>query len=216
MEIAPGLLPPFLEWLGQALYWPLLAAALWRAEWSVVTARRYGQVFLGTCVAVLVLWQIRAALAPLPAVHLLGATLLSVMFGPRLALAGLAAVLAASTWQAGEGWRAIGINGLLTGALPVLVSARFERLVRRRLPPNPFVFLFLAAFAAAALAVAAVGAAGAALLGASGAAGLVRAQLGASLLLLFPEAFVTGTLVTAMVVIEPRWVRGFREHYHLP
>jgi len=217
MEFPPNLVAPGLEWAGQGLFWPLLGWIVWRADRALLIDTVGSHLFLGSCVAVLVAWQLRAGIEPAPSVHLLGATLLCLMFGARSALLGIVGALAVSTLAgAAGGWRGFGLNALLLGALPIASSELLRQTVRRRLPRNPFVFIFAAAFANAALAVALVGAVSGALLVLASPLDLdyvVRMHWASYLLLLFPEAFVTGGVVTLLVVYRPEWIHGYDDDF---
>jgi len=90
MEFPPDLVAPGLAWAGQALFWPLFGWVVWRAHRSGLADTVASHVFLGSCVAVLVVWQLRAGIEPAPPLHLLGTTLLCLMFGPRPAMVGVA------------------------------------------------------------------------------------------------------------------------------
>jgi len=89
-------------------------------------------------------------------------------------------------------------------------------LVRRCLPPNPFAFILGAGFAGA-LAMAAVGIASTGLLLATSAesADMVVDHYAVVffLLLLYPEAFVTGAITPWLVMFHPAPVRGYGAPY---
>ncbi|NIR62013.1 MAG: hypothetical protein GWO02_22280, partial [Gammaproteobacteria bacterium] len=85
-----------------ALYLPVLARAVLRAPWRDLAERGRLHAFLGACVSLMVLWRIEAGISPGLGFHYLGATVLTLMFGWRLALIALAAVLAGVT-AAGDG-----------------------------------------------------------------------------------------------------------------
>jgi len=217
MELPPDLVAPGLEWAGQALFWPLLGWVVWRARRGALLAALGSNLFLGSCVGILVVWQLRAGIAPAPPVHLLGTTLLCLMFGPWLALLGIVGVLAVATFGGGAGgWWGFGLNALLLAALPITSTELLRRWVRDRLPRNPFIYIFVAAFANAALAIAVLGAVSGALLVLASPLDLdyvVRMHWASYLLLLFPEAFVTGGVVTLLVVYRPDWIRSYDDDY---
>jgi len=70
-------------------------------------------VFLGASVLLMFLWTIRGGLAPGLGVHLLGATVLTLMFGWRLALLAMALALAGTAVYGLVGWTTLGVNGLV-------------------------------------------------------------------------------------------------------
>ena len=88
--------------------------------------------------------------------HLLGATALTLLFGPWFAILGLGlALLLATAWEGT--WHAFALNGLLMAVLPVTISWWIYRLVDSKLPNHFFIYVFLNAFVGAGVAVAAVG-----------------------------------------------------------
>ncbi|NIR31253.1 MAG: hypothetical protein GWN84_18465 [Gammaproteobacteria bacterium] len=215
MDLPSDLLPAALHWMGHLIFWSIVGLTLWRARHTWATLR-HPHVLFGGCVAVLILWQIKGAVPPAPPVHLLGATLLTLVCGWRFALVGLCAVLAGHTLNGAAGWASFGVNGLMSVALPVFVSFWLAHLVRRRLPANLFVYVFIAGFAGAAAAMGVVGlASGALLAGASPLdwSAVVHGHLTSYLLLLFPEAFLTGMVLTLLVVFYPDWVATYDARY---
>lgn len=210
-----------------ALPSPLVALALLAAGGLVCacawTARREpalrGHAWPAMLVLLLMLWQMRAVTDEGPALHLLGAALLQLCFGWRLAVLGIAAVIAAHTANGAGSWAALGVNVLLLGALPVAVSHAVTRAVNCRLPGNPFGYILVAGFAGAGLAMAAVLAASTALLLAAGGADASRllAQYATSgILVVFPEAFLTGMLIAPLAMFYPQAVATWTPPWEQP
>jgi uncharacterized membrane protein len=167
---------------------------------------------------VLLVWQLKAGVYPGLSLHLLGATLLTLMFGWRLALTGVSLVVAAVSYQRGLGWSSFGLNALIMGMVPVAVSKLVDTFAQRRLPLNLFAYVFVSAFAGAALAGATVGLVSAGLLiGADvySLEHLLRHYIGFYPLLIFPEAFLTGALISIFVVNRPQWVVTFDDERYL-
>jgi uncharacterized membrane protein len=212
------LLPPAWQWGAAALCLALLGLGAWRAPWSRLRDEHQLHVYLGTCVALMLLWTIRVLHLPGLEYHFLGATLLTLMFGWRLAAVGMALVLAAAVLSGANDWRAYPANLLVTGLLPVAVSHAVLRVVDTRLPANFFIYVFVGAFFGAGLAMLAGVLGGAALLWLSGAYApgqLYSEYLQLAPLLVFPEAFVTGFVLTVMVVYRPEWVASFDDERYL-
>ncbi|RME34912.1 MAG: hypothetical protein D6786_03495 [Gammaproteobacteria bacterium] len=217
MELPAQLFPAPLLYTALGLYGLALLRALWQAPWWRLRDPVAQHAWLALTVVVLLLWQIRAQLPTGIAIHLLGATLLTLMFGRQFALLSLGLVLLVDCALGRADWAAFGLNGLLTGLLPVALSWHFGRLVANRLPRHFFVYIFLNAFLGGALAIAACTLAGAGLLGLAGGfgAGQLLHHHAGSLLLVFPEGFITGMLMTLFVVYAPGWVTTFRDEYYL-
>ncbi len=217
MHIVSDHLP---AWLTVALWLALALLALWlarRCAWHMLRDRDNLNVFLGAVVAVLALWLIRTGIKPGLSFHLLGATALTLMFRPAFALLALAVVTAALALWDGE-VLAYPANLLIMGGVPVLVSWGIYRLVDRRLPNHLFIYIFLNAFFGAAAAVFAVGLAStglAAVIGVYSLEYLTREYLPYYLLMAWSEAFVTGMVMTLLVVYRPQWVATFDDRRYL-
>ncbi|MFN7085164.1 MAG: energy-coupling factor ABC transporter permease [Burkholderiales bacterium] len=218
MNLTDGLLTP--AW--QAALWaawlvsfiPLVRGRAWRA----LAAPDRLNLWLAAIAAALTLWLIRAGIRPGLELHLLGATVLTLMFGAPLAQLAVYLVTALATALGTAGADAYPANALLAGALPVWVSHAMLRIAARWLPPNVFVYIFVAGFfgGAAAMAATAVGTTGLHLmLGTYGFTYLAGDYLPFALLLAWGEAFVTGMLITLMVVYHPGWVSSFDDARYL-
>lgn len=187
---------------------PLLRAETWKPL-------REGWRFNLWCAAIAVLftlWCIRYGLKPGLALHLIGATILTLMFGPALARLALYAVAAGVAVAGFSGFESYPLTALTAAALPVQVAWTVFRVVERRLPPNLFVFIFVAGFIGAALAMAAGAAATAVLLAAAAVYDgryLLDYYLPYALLLCWGEAFITGMVMALMVAYYPKWVLLF-------
>lgn len=194
-----------------------IAGAAWCAPWSRLRGDEQNHVFLGAIVAVAVLWSIDAAIGPLPRLHLLGATLLYLMFGLPLALVAMAAVASLATVFAPGEWLLVAPRALLGGVAPVLASHTVLRICERWLPANFFVYVFGGAFFGGAVAMLSAGAATAILLSMLvPEAVLPRDTLVPVLLMLaFGEATLTGMLATLMAVYRPGWIHSFSDERYL-
>lgn len=205
-------------WAGNLLFAAALAAALWRAPWYHLKDNEATHVWLAMCVAVLGLWHLKAGILPGLTLHQLGVTLLYLMFGWEFALIGVTLVLIGLTGNGGAGWEVFGWNGIVMGMVPITVSLVVHRLVDQRLPNNYFIYIFLGAFFGAGAAMGATGLASMLLLVASDAYTikvLLQSYLPFYLLLLFPEAFLTGMLMSIFIAYRPQWVSSFDDRRYL-
>ena len=218
MNFPDGLLPAAWLWFGHILYWPLLWHALRTAPWYHLREAESMHVLLGAVVAVLLLWTMQAGFVQGMNLHLLGATLLTLMFGWRFALLCMSVVLLGATLNGGGGWLVFPINALLLGALPVLVSHGVFRFADRKLPNHFFIYIFLCAFFGAAIAMGSVGLVSSLVLNLAGVYSFEYIHynyLRYFPLLMFPEAFITGMIMTLLVVYYPRWVSTFDDARYL-
>lgn len=218
MNFPDFLLPVSLLWIANGLALLLLAGAVRYAPWSRLQDSDLLNVFLGSAVALMLVWSIKAGVRPGLSLHLLGGTLLTLMFGPRLALALLAVVLFAITLAGSAGWLSLGVNFLVMAAVPVALSHAIFHAADSRLPNHLFVYIFINAFLGAGLAMAVCGLATTGLLSVAGAysGGYLTANyLPYFILMGWSEAMLTGMIITLMVVYRPGWVVTFNDARYL-
>lgn len=214
----PDLLPWTWAWVGLALALALALTALYRAPWYHLRDPNAGNIWLAACVAVMVLWNIHAGIASGLHFHLLGVTVLTLMFGWQFAFIGVVLLLSGVTLNAAAGWSSFGWNALTMGALPVLVTTLLRHFSMRHLPANFFVYIFFVAFLGGILSMAAVGTATTLLLYLADVYSwrmLSESYTPVYLLLLFPEGFLSGMLMSIIVVYRPHWVSSFDDAYYL-
>lgn len=216
MQFSVGVLSPLLAWSCVAAATLLVALAL-RGLPDLRPESARVHLLLGGAACLAVLWSVNAAIDPGLRVHVLGMTVIVLLLGWRLG------VLAAALAQ--FGLLAYGVTPLQTAAAAWLVSAAIPGAVtlgvawaaRFYLPRNPFVFIFVCGFFGAAVAVLAAWLSGAALLFLSGQPSPSGAgvSLAAFLpLVLFPEAFINGALVSMLLVYRPEWLRLYDEAFY--
>ena len=219
MNLSSQLLPTGLYWLADLIYLLTLGAALYSAPWASLrhdAQRRH--VFLGACVTLLVLWHLRAGLYPGLNYHLLGATLLMLMFDWQLAIIAISTVLFGVTLNGSGDWPAFAINALLMGVLPVAVSYWVLRLSVRHLPHHFFVYTLFNGFFCGGLATSITVLLSTGLLGCCSNYSyyrLVNEYLPFAYFMVFGEAFFTGMLSTSMAVMRPEWLVTFDDRRYL-
>ena len=197
----------------------LAAARRRQAGQAPLGPRRFDvHAWFATVLALAIVWQIAFQAEHGVGLHFLGAFVAVAMFGPLAAGLALAAALAAVTLNTGVGWASYGLNALLLAVWPVAFAATWLRLVHRWLPHHLFVYIFANGFFGAGATVLATGALAAGLLAAGSAQPF--AYLGDSgfvsvLLLAFSEAWLSGMLLTLLVVYRPRWVTSFDDRDYM-
>ena len=204
---------------GFYLLFVLVAAiATYRAPWYHLRERDSLNIFLAIVVGVMVVWTMRAGFAPGLDIHLVGATLLTLMFGWEFATLAITLVLFAHTFYADTSWLALPVNALLVGALPSLVSQAIFRLSDRLLPNNFFIYIFVCAFFGAAIAVAGIVFATSSVHWLSGTypwSFVWHNYTRYMPLMMVPEAFITGMLMSLFVTYRPEWVSSFDDSRYL-
>lgn len=210
--------------------WPLptlavgmLAWALAQRPWRLLQREAALQhVWLGTILALSLLWSMRATVGDGIVLQWMGATLAVTMFGLPLAMVSLAIVdvvsLLGLAYLSGQHWLAIDWVSLAPrfvwmALVPGVATAGVQALIRRWLPHHLFVFILGHGYFAALLA--ALVTRGAMIGWALWTRELQNAgltigdQLTGGLIVAFGEAFLTGMLVAIAVVYRPHWVVTF-------
>ena len=218
MNIPANLLTDFVYWLAHLLYGLLLAWALYTAPWYKIRDRENLNIFLATTVGLLFIWMLKAGIQPGMTFHLLGGTLLMLMFGWQFALMAISLVLLAQAFYGNIDFFSYSVNILLMGALPILFSFMVFRLSQYYLPKHFFVYTLFNAYFCGALSMAlTVSCASLLLLCCSDYTldELVRRYLPFAPLMIFAEGFFTGMLATAMVLFRPEWIGSFDDRKYL-
>jgi len=218
MNISSALLPSAWYLLAHVLVIAAAVAFVLRAPWRRLGDSAFSHLWLGACVSLLVLWSIRSPAIGGLEFHFLGATAVTLMFGPGLAVACLALVMVGRLLMGQIDPAAFSIDVLLLAFLPVALSHATLRVSQRVLPPNLFIYIFVAAFFGAGVAM--LGSGGAtvglhAIYGTQGEVMMAEAFLPYCLLLGFAEATLTGMIVTLLVVYRPAWVGTFDDARYL-
>jgi len=200
------------------LWFVLLFAVLLKAPLHRLRENQFSHVFFGACVVLMLLWKTKVGVLPALNFHLLGVSVLTLMFGWRLAILAISLVLFGVVAQEGQGWLSYGLSGFVMGALPVLLTQTLLGWSLRRLPHNFFVYVYFNGFFAAGLSIVAAFLVGALLVLASdiGNALWLNYQLYPYLpMLFFSEALLTGMIMTALVALRPQWVCSFDDDIYL-
>lgn len=218
MGFPDTLFPALWMWFGNIAFAAVMLNALRLAPWSRLTLPGRMHVWLAACVVLSVMWSLKAGVVPGQNLHLIGAGVLTLVFGPSLAMVALTVVLAATTLNGGAHWAAMGLNGVVAVVCPVLVVEGLRRAVQRWLPANFFIYVFLCAYFGAWIAVIVTGLFATALMEWAGLypfSTLFSDYLLYFVLIGFSEAWLNGAAVTLMVVYAPQWVSTFDDRHYL-
>ena len=204
--------------LANWLYWPILLVAFYKAPWRILLQKDSSNILFATCAGVFLFWQLKITLAEGLSVHLLGMTVLTLMFRWQVALIAQALIMLGMTLVSSADLKAFAMNGLLSGVIPVSISYLIWRLNEWYLPANYFVYIFIAAFLGAALSMLATGYLSYQVLM------MDLNQLSSETLdeylliyipLMYPEAFLTGAVISIFVIYKPQWISTFDDQRYL-
>ncbi len=213
MSIESGLLP---AWFIYLLFIPsalILGWALWRVNWLALKEQSLLQhVFYSACLALAILWSIRAGLSSGLGIHFMGLTAATLVMGWPLAIIAGAIGLLCVTIIGLESYTGFAVNFVISVVLPVLTSFAVLQLVQRKLPANPFVYIFLCGFfngAFAILAVACTTSVMLVLLQVYSWEAVYEEYFMYLPLMLFPEAFINGMVVAGVMGTFPHLLSSF-------
>lgn len=220
MTFSELVLPVWLLIACGALALAVVGVGLTQLPWRELSGDRALQHrWLAASLAVVLLWQLRAQSVDWLSLHLMLTPLLTLIFKAPMALvtnllANLSLVLLGKV-----GWPLLGVNVLITGVIPVVITVSIWRIVDRLMPDNLMLFLFVCGFFGAALATLGTGLAGLGMImlasGDPEAVYLAR-EYALFLPLLMPsEAFLTGMLLGILMVYHPHWVATFDSHRYI-
>ncbi|MEF9901484.1 MAG: energy-coupling factor ABC transporter permease [Pseudomonas sp.] len=205
-----------LGWVG---YGVLLLWAVARTGWvELFTDSRRQHLLFGAVFALFALWLVRRDFDNGVSYHFIGLTAVTLLLDWPLAIvAGLLAQVGLIL-MGRQDLAAMGVNGLLFIGLPVLVTEVCAILVERAQPKNLFVYIFCSGFFAAALAALLCLLIGLGLLWIDGRFVMpewIEDFIGYLWLIIFPEAFINGMVVSALVVFYPEWLETFNRTRYL-
>lgn len=217
--IAAQLLAPSTLWSGAGVYVGALLWAAWRAPWlEVLSDSRRQHLLFGTVLGLFLLWLVRRDFDSGVSFHFVGMTVVTLLLDWPLALLGGLLAQIGLIAIGRQDLLALGVNGVLLVLLPVLITEGCALLVERAQPRNLFVYIFCCGFFSAALAALCCLLAGLGLLALDGRFAMppwLDDFIGYLWLVTFPEAFINGTLVTALVVFCPDWLETFNRTRYL-
>ncbi len=217
--IAAELLAPMSLLLGWVLYGAALLWACSRAPWvELFSDTRRQHLLFGAMLAIFLLWLVRRDFDSGLSIHFIGLTAVTLLLDWPLAV--LAAFMAqlGLTLTGHQQLAALGLNGVLLVLIPVTVTELCAIAVERTQPRNLFVYIFFSGFFAAGLAALCCILAGLGILLIDGRYPMppwLEHFAGYIWLVMFPEAFINGTVVSALVVFYPDWMETFNRSRYL-
>ncbi|WP_444757594.1 energy-coupling factor ABC transporter permease [Pseudomonas sp. A014] len=205
--------------LGWLAYVPLLIWAASRTRWvELFSDPRRQHLLFGTVFGLFALWLVRRDFDTGVSYHFIGMTAVTLLLDWPLAILGGFLAQLGLLALGRQDLAALGVNGLLIIGLPVLVTEVCAILVERAQPRNLFVYIFCSGFFAAALATLLCLTAALGVLWLDGLFAMpewLSDFVGYLWLMIFPEAFINGTVISALVVFCPEWLETFNRTRYL-
>ncbi len=197
---------------------PLVILALRWANWSRLREQRLINVFLFSVLVVLLFWSLRIPMMDGINWHVSGITFLTLMWGWSFALLGGSLAVIVQTLALQEPLINVPSMILLHVLLPATLTQVVLGLTRAYLPKHFFIYTFVKAFFCGALVALVVALGGALNLFLSDMASwkmLSEQYLIYVPLMLFPEAFYNGIVMTVLISLRPQWVWSFKDEEYL-
>ena len=188
------------------------------APWRRLQNKEQLHVFMGSCVALMVMWTLRTEVFQGVEFHLIFLTTLTLMFGWSLAVIGGAIVLLGVTIAGFATWSGFFLNIITVVLLPVTFTQVALVLIRSWFPKHFFIYIYLNAFLSGGISILLSGVLASLMLASTGLAGfstLWNTYLVYFPLMSFPEAVLNGWFMTLLVGYKPQWVSSFRDEEYL-
>lgn len=218
MNFPATLFPPAWHWVAGILSFAVLLKIVLRAPWRRLASTTQRNLLFGLAITLALLWSMKAGVRPGLNLHLMGAMAATLALGPHFAVLSMAIALSALAANGGIEWGAWPINFVLMVIVPVGVARLLQRAIEVTLPSHFFIFIFVLSFMGSALAVVLQGLVACAAMVAAGAYPfefLASEYLPYFILLGFSEAWISGAVITLLVVYRPEWVWAFDDKRYL-
>jgi uncharacterized membrane protein len=213
MNLPASIFPSNLLWISNIVYFIWLGYAIWKADWRDLW--RNGAQFnalIALTLGVGLFWQLSAGVRPGFSFHLLGSTLFVLIFGWRVAATLLSTIMLFTWFRTDADFVSLGLNGLTMIFVPIIFTEALLRFSQHNLPKNLFLFVLLNGFICAGVVIGlnVIASTTVFLLFSPYTWEMLQwYYLPAAPILMFAEAFSTGSLITAFVVAQPEAVKNF-------
>lgn len=164
------------------------------------------------------LWILRISIHEALFIHFLGLTTLTLVLGFRWAIISASGVLFILTVLQYESWPMFGINAIIGIIIPISITYAIFSITFHRLPRQPFVYLFLCGFFPGAITIATKMILLSAYYSIDSSYSwhdIYNNYTVLTILMLFPESFFNGFLMTSLVMYKPDLVSTFNDKFYL-
>lgn len=207
------------EWLlvAHLLYAIILLITLINAPWRHLTCNDDTHVFFAASILLWLAWRSGGGVTEGMEFHLLLATSVTLMFGWQFAILAVSIAQLCLTLEGLSQWISFSINIWVNGLIPIIVTFGLFRILYISLPKHFFIYIYGSAFFGGALAMAISRLCGMAILLLSGAYTWLQLKDESMFIfiMLFPEAFINGLIMTVLVAYRPTWVSSFSDTHYL-
>lgn len=218
MDIISDSIPDIVSIMSYLFMAIMVAISLFSAPWHKIRDNTAQHVYLGTIVAIMLMWLLRVELQNGLNFHLLGSSLAYLMFGWQFAMLATIIMTMANALLHDIPATAIALNWLIQGFYPVTLTLATLYIAQRLLPLNYFIYIFVNAFFIVAFGIYTSGSLSAVamiLLDIHSSSFILDQYLPALIFMMIPEAFLTGMIMSLLVVYKPVCVSTFRDDWYL-
>jgi uncharacterized membrane protein len=149
--------------------------------------------------------------------HLLLVTSVTLMFGWQFAVLAVSIAQLCLTFEGVGNWMNYSLNLWVNGMIPIAITFGLFRILSLSLPKHFFIYIYGSAFFGGALSMAISRLVGMAILLLSDTYTWMQLKDESAFIfiMLFPEAFINGLIMTVLVAYRPMWVSSFSDQYYL-
>ena len=210
---------PMPSWmLIQILFWTILVRSIFLLDVNRLRSFSDVSAWASSLIFFALLWRLNAGIEPGLSFHIFGSALMTLLFGfPYMLIGGVLGMIANALSGVGQ------IVDIPASAIAVLIipggtTYLIWKLSLRLLPPNFFVYVWGCGFFGAAIGIMVTATVVTTLLWLSDLYSLdylLDFYFPYALMQTFPEGFITGTVLSLLVIYQPEWVATFRDEFYL-
>lgn len=209
-------MPVLWLWIANIIVIVLMIWTIRNTPWEHLKNPQDAHIFFAAILVLWLMWRMSVGVLAGLEFHLLLVTTLTLMFGRAMATWGVLIVQLLLTFEGKAEVLSFGLNVICNGILPIWFTWLSYHLIAHYLPRHFFIYIFVGAFLTGAMTM------------------LMSRLIGMFILLLaevypkipndyiallpimmFPEAFSNGGIMTILVVYRPQWVTSFKDDIYL-
>lgn len=207
-------------WTANILYFLFLLAAGFFVQWQHLQNSKDANVLFGASIILWVSWRMAGGINQDVGLefHLLLVTSVTLMFGWAYAILCVSLAQLVLSLEGQAAWLSYGMNVLCNGIVPIWITYFAIRIMDHWLPQHFFVYIYAGAFFTSAIAMLFSRVVGMLVLWGAGVHSyehLMKDYVPLLPIMMFPEAFINGAIMTLLVVFRPAWVSSFSDERYL-
>jgi len=200
--------------LGYAI---ILLFSLRSAPWYHLKRADDANVFFAASILLWLAWRSSVGITGGMEFHLLLVTSVTLMFGWQFAVFAVSIAQLCLTFEGVGNWMNYSLNLWVNGMIPIAITFGLFKILSLSLPKHFFIYIYGSAFFGGALSMAISRLVGMAILLLSGTYTWMQLKDESVFIfiMLFPEAFINGLIMTVLVAYRPTWVSSFSDQHYL-